>query len=142
MNSFNHYAYGSIGDWIYRVVAGIEVDPAAPGYKHILIQPQPGGGLTSVAVGHLTPYGKVESSWQLADGTFSLAVEIPPNTTATVRLPHAQLADVRESDQPVSNAKGISGARQDGDAAVLEVGSGSYRFTFPLTVASTAQSSS
>ena len=55
MNSFNHYAYGAIGDWMYRVMAGIEIDPAAPGYKHILIQPQPGGGFTSASASHVTP---------------------------------------------------------------------------------------
>ena len=129
MNSFNHYAYGSIGDWMYRVVAGIDIDPQAVGYKHILIQPQPGGGLTSVTASHLTPYGKVSSSWQVAGGTFSLAVDIPSNTTATVRLPHAQLAQVLESGQPVRSANGISAARQDGESVVLEAGSGNYRFT-------------
>ncbi|HEX7960804.1 MAG TPA: glycoside hydrolase family 78 protein [Terriglobales bacterium] len=139
MNSFNHYAYGSIGDWMYRVVAGIEVDPAAPGYKHILIQPQPGGGLTSVAVSHLTPYGKVSSSWQLTAGSFSLTVDIPPNTTATVRLPHAQLAQLRESGEPISGANGINGARQDGEAVVLDAGSGTYRFSFPWSATHTAQ---
>jgi alpha-L-rhamnosidase len=139
MNSFNHYAYGSIGDWMYRVVAGLDIDPAMPGYKHILIQPQPGGGFTSVTASHLTPYGKVSSSWQLAGGTFSLAVDVPPNTTATVRLPHARLADVLESGQPVSGAGGISGARQDGESVVLEAGSGDYRFTYRPASASTAQ---
>lgn len=139
MNSFNHYAYGSIGDWMYRVMAGIEVDPAAPGYKHILIQPQPGGGFTSVSASHLTPYGKVTSSWQISGGSFSLAVDIPPNTTATVRLPHVQLADLRESGQPASGANGISSARQDGDSVVLEAGSGTYRFTFPWSSTKTAQ---
>src|SRR5262249_52799390 len=134
-----HYAYGSIGDWMYRVMAGIEVDPAAPGYKHILIQPRPGGGFTSVSASHLTPYGKVSSSWQLSGGTFSLAVDIPPNTTGTVRLPHAQLSDLRESGQPVSSANGITGARQDGDSAVLEIGSGSYRFGYPATASQTKQ---
>src|SRR5205823_12763118 len=105
-------------------------DPATPGYKHILIQPQPGDGFTSVTASHLTPYGKVSSSWQLTDGSFSLNVDIPPNTTATVHLPGAKLADVLESGQPVSGASGITGARQDGDSVVLEAGSGSYRFTF------------
>ena len=47
MNSFNHYVYGSIGEWMYGVVAGLELDPAEPGYKHVRVQPQPGGGLSS-----------------------------------------------------------------------------------------------
>ena len=60
MNSFNHYAYGAVGDWMYEVVGGIDIDPADPGYKHILIQPQPGGGITSVRVSHNSMYGRVE----------------------------------------------------------------------------------
>ncbi len=128
MNSFNHYAYGAIGEWMYRIMAGIEIDPEAPGYKHTLIQPQPGGGFTSVTASHITMYGKVSSAWALKDNGFELTVEIPANTHATVRLPHAQLADVTESDQALANASGIRAARQDGDSVLLEIGSGQYRF--------------
>jgi alpha-L-rhamnosidase len=63
MNSFNHYAYGAIGEWLYRVVGGIEVDPAEPGYKHVLFQPQPGGGLTTARATLDSPYGLVASAW-------------------------------------------------------------------------------
>ena len=64
MNSFNHYAYGAIGDWMYRVVAGIEIDEKQPGYKHILIQPRPGGGLTSAKASVETLYSALsQSSW-------------------------------------------------------------------------------
>ncbi len=77
MNSFNHYAYGAVGDWMYRVMAGIEIDPAAPAYKHILIQPRPGGGFSKVKAAHQTMYGRVSSEWTLAEGKFELAVEIP-----------------------------------------------------------------
>ena len=70
MNSFNHYAYGAIGAWLYSTVAGIEIHPAAPGYKHIILRPQPGGGLTH-ARGELdTPFGQVLSDWQI-DGAGS-----------------------------------------------------------------------
>ncbi len=133
MNSFNHYAYGAIGDWMYRVIAGIEVDPAAPGYKHVLIRPLPGGGISSVRASHTTLYGKVSSSWQLTDGRFELAVEVPPNTRSSVQLPKAQLADVLESGQPLSGATGISGQRQEGNSVVVETGSGQYRFTYTFS---------
>jgi alpha-L-rhamnosidase len=132
MNSFNHYAYGAIGEWMYRVMAGIEIDEAVPGYKHILIQPRPGGGFRSVKASHKTMYGKVSSSWKLGDTTFELAVEIPPNTRATVRLPKAQLANVMEGGQPLSRENGITGERQEGDFVVLEIGSGAYRFTYAI----------
>ena len=131
MNSFNHYAYGAIGEWLYRVVAGIEIDPEQPGYKHILIQPQPGGNLTYARASLLSMYGKIESAWQIAEGRFSLAVGIPANTRATVRLPTAQLEKVMESKQPLNQAAGVLSARQNGAAVVVEVGSGSYLFAYP-----------
>ena len=131
MNSFNHYAYGAVGDWMYRVMAGLEVDEAAPGYKHILIQPQPGGGFTRVRVSHQTPYGRASSSWEIKNGEFFLSVEIPPNTRSTVRLPKAQLASVKESGQSLVNGNGVKGARQEGNAVLVEVGSGTYRFVYP-----------
>lgn len=131
MNSFNHYAYGAIGDWMYRVMAGIEIDESAPGYKHILIQPRPGGGFTDVKASHQTPYGKVASAWTLKEGRFELTVDVPANTRATVRLPKAQLTSVTEGGQPVASGNGIRGPKQDGDSVVVEVGSGAYRFAYP-----------
>ena len=131
MNSFNHYAYGAIGEWMYRVMAGIEVDPAVPGYKHILIQPQPGGGFTSVKASHQSMYGRISSAWTLRDGLFELAVEVPANTRATVRLPRAELSRVTESGRALSEGNGIAGSRQDGDSVVVELGSGQYRFAYP-----------
>jgi alpha-L-rhamnosidase len=130
MNSFNHYAYGAIGDWLYRVVAGIEADPAEPGYKHVRIQPQPGGGFTHARASLNTMYGEVASAWEIAGGAFRLEVTVPPNTHATVRLPHALLAGVTESGQPLDAAEGIRQASQDGDVVVVEVGSGQYRFAY------------
>ncbi|MDX2032486.1 MAG: glycoside hydrolase family 78 protein [Blastocatellia bacterium] len=132
MNSFNHYAYGAIGEWMYRVMAGIEIDPAAPGYKHILIQPQPGGGFAQVNASHQTMYGKVASAWSLKDGRFDLAVEVPANTRATIRLPKAQLSAVTESGKALARDNGITNAQQDGEAVVVAVGSGQYRFAYSL----------
>src|SRR5262249_17004015 len=118
-NSVNHYGYGAIGDWMYRVMAGIDLDEAAPGYKHVFIRPQPGGGFTSVKSSHETPYGRVASAWTLTDGRFDLAVEVPPNTRATVRLPKAALADVTEDGKPLTEGNGITARRQPGPATVL-----------------------
>ena len=130
MNSFNHYAYGAIGEWMYRVMAGIEIDPAAPGYKHILIQPRPGGNFTEVKAAHQTMYGRVSSAWEMKDGKFTLAIEIPANTRATVRLPKATLAKVTEGGQPLAAGNGIGSMKQDGEAVVVELGSGQYRFVY------------
>ncbi|HEV8369436.1 MAG TPA: glycoside hydrolase family 78 protein [Pyrinomonadaceae bacterium] len=128
MNSFNHYAYGAVGDWMYQVVAGIEIDPAAPGYKHILIQPQPGGGLTHVRASHASMYGQIISDWQIKDDQMSLTVEIPPNTRATIRLPKATLDKVTESGRPLT---GDARTRQESSAVIVEAGSGLYIFSYP-----------
>lgn len=84
MNSFNHYAYGAIGDWMYKVVAGI--NPQV-GYKHIEIAPKPGGGLTTASASYKTLYGEVKSAWSIAGGVIKVDVTIPCNTTATITLP-------------------------------------------------------
>lgn len=101
MNSFNHYAYGSIGEWMYNTVAGIDLDPDRPGYKHIVIRPQPpeltGKDETDItwAKGELlTRYGTVACAWKRNRKRFSAKVTIPPNTTATVILPGMKPRDV------------------------------------------------
>jgi alpha-L-rhamnosidase len=131
MNSFNHYAYGAIGEWMYRVVAGIEVDAAAPGYKHVLLQPRPGGGLTSVDARLETLHGAVGSAWTIGGDRFELKVEVPPNTRATVRLPGATLAAVTEGGRGLAGLPGVAAARQDADDVVVELGSGRYAFSYP-----------
>ena len=87
MNSYNHYSYGAIGDWMYRVTSGIDTDPDGPGYKKIIIKPTPGGNLTYANASYQTPYGKLTSNWRIEGKTFNLDVEIPANTTATVFVP-------------------------------------------------------
>lgn len=85
MTSFNHYALGAVADWLHRTVAGLA--PAAPGYRRIAIQPRPGGGLTRAAARHRTPYGMAAVSWEERDSMLVVEATVPPNTTATVRLP-------------------------------------------------------
>ncbi len=94
MNSFNHYAYGAIGDWMYRNIAGINPVPDQPGYKSVLISPRPGGGLTSASGELETVYGRIKSSWTIADGIFKLDVTIPANTSATIVLPKSNKKDM------------------------------------------------
>jgi alpha-L-rhamnosidase len=133
MNSFNHYAYGAIGDWMYRVVAGLDLDPAHPGYKHFVVAPQPGGGLTHAAARVITQYGPAASSWDLRDGHLVVHAVVPPNTSASVRLPGAVLTAVREGNAAVGEAAGVRAPKQDGDAVVLDVGSGTYEFSYPYS---------
>ncbi len=87
MNSFNHYAYGAIGRWMYDNIAGIAIDPAQPGYSHIRLTPTPGGGLTHARAAIDTVRGRVEASWKIENAQFNYTVTLPPNTTATLFLP-------------------------------------------------------
>lgn len=92
MVSFNHYAYGAVGDWLHRSVAGLA--PGEPGYRHVLVEPKPGGGLTSASAELESRHGHIAVSWRIEEPTFVLDVVIPPNTTATVVLPDGSSADV------------------------------------------------
>lgn len=135
MNSFNHYAYGAVGDWLYQVVAGIEIDPLRPAYKHILLQPQPGGKLTTVSASHRSPHGTVASSWRLGENTFEWDVTVPPNTTATARFPVPAGAVIQEGGSPIAESPGITAAKSGSTAPTYELVSGQYRFQARWTVA-------
>ncbi len=87
MNSFNHYAYGAIGEWLYNYVSGIQIDEKDPGYKHFILAPHPGGNLSSARVEFDSMYGKIVSDWKLEGNVFTYTVEIPANTTASVIMP-------------------------------------------------------
>lgn len=87
MNSFNHYAYGAIGNWMYKVVAGINNNDDAPGYKRIIIKPLPGNDMNNVNASYESLYGKIVSQWRIDDNTIRLTVEIPANTSAEIWIP-------------------------------------------------------
>ena len=129
MNSFNHYSLGSCGQWLFEGAAGIGLDSAAPGFRHILIHPHVGGGLTSASASLRSIRGLIASSWTLKDGTFTLSIKIPTNTTATVYVPAADAATVQESGKPAADAEGVKPLRSENGEAVFEVQSGEYQFT-------------
>lgn len=85
MTSFNHYALGAVADWMHRTVAGLA--PAAPGYRHLLVRPRPGGDLQRAMAAHETPYGRAEVPWERRGGTLEVDVVVPPGATASVTLP-------------------------------------------------------
>jgi alpha-L-rhamnosidase len=85
MTSFNHYAFGAIADWLHRVVGGLA--PAAAGYRHLEIRPRPIEGIDRVRSAHLTPYGLASVEWTRDDGRFTLDLEVPASSVATVHLP-------------------------------------------------------
>jgi len=128
MNSFNHYAYGAIGDWMYRTVAGLQLDEQNPGYKHVRIHPRPGGGLTQARATHEGPYGTIASGWSLDGQVLTMEVTIPPNSTATVRIPDAEMDQVQANGRTLQTGDGILESKQNGNEVVVELGSGNYSF--------------
>ncbi len=96
MNSFNHYAYGAVGEWLYKVVGGIRADEAAPGYRHAILAPCPGGGLTHAEASLQTVYGLLALAWQAVNGALRMDVTVPCNTTATLRVPLGYAGEARE----------------------------------------------
>jgi alpha-L-rhamnosidase len=133
MNSFNHYAYGAVGNWMYQTLGGINIDPRAPGYAHFLIQVQPGGGFTHARTEHDSPYGRIRTDWILKGGRMSLNLLIPANSGATVRVPRTRTADISKDREPLRDGDGIVSAHQDLDDTVIELRAGQYHFTYPYT---------
>ncbi|MEE6282516.1 family 78 glycoside hydrolase catalytic domain [Georgenia sp. MJ170] len=126
MNSFNHYAYGAVGEWMYRTMAGVSA--LEPGYRSILIAPEPGSGIDAVDFSHETRYGTVRSAWeQTADG-LEMAVTIPAGATATVRVPAPGRWAVTEGALPAEDAEAVTFVAMDDGDVVYEIGSGSYDF--------------
>jgi alpha-L-rhamnosidase len=130
MNSFNHYAYGAVGAWLYQTVAGINLDSEAPAYRRAVLRPRPGGGLTWARGALRTRYGELVSDWRLDGGSFEWRVVVPPNTSARLWFPPGAGAPL-EGGRPARQAEGVR-APADGGGAALEVAAGSYRFSAPL----------
>ena len=132
MNSFNHYAYGAIGDWMYRVTAGLDNDASSPGYKKVIIAPRPGGKITHATAKLETLYGLTVSDWKVENGLFKLNVVIPPNATALVKLPGAANVNVTENGKGIKEIKGFSNIINKGNDVEINIGSGSYVFEYAV----------
>ena len=130
MNSFNHYAYGAIGDWMYRQMVGLDTQDDGPGYKKITISPLPGGGLTHAEASLETLYGTASAGWTDYRDRFTLDATVPPNTTATITLPGAAQSQITESGKPLEQSKDIRRKSSEGKNLKLEVGSGKYHFQY------------
>ncbi|GIO16317.1 alfa-L-rhamnosidase [Cohnella xylanilytica] len=130
MNSYNHYAYGAVGDWLFGSVSGIDADEAEPGYRRIRLRPLPGGSLTFAEATLDSPYGEIRSAWTRSEDGRSIVYEVtvPANASADVRLAGAKLADVTESGQRLEDAEGVSDVEETAEGLAFRLGSGVYRF--------------
>ena len=129
MNSFNHYAYGAIGDWMYREISGIDTYEEGAGYKQIKIKPHPGGNLTYVNADYETLYGKVSCHWKKENGHLTMDVEIPANTSSKIYIPSSNPATIKESGKNLSLVNEVRMIGKEGNYILVEVGSGNYHFT-------------
>ena len=138
MNSFNHYALGSVGEWLYRFVLGIDQEPGSAGFQRLLIRPHPGGSLRSARGSYRSVRGLISSAWQLEEGQFRFQVEIPPERGGLGPGSQRGRVGVRDAagrgPAGIASFPGAAGAQE----AVFEVGSGTHEFTGPAAGAGEA----
>jgi alpha-L-rhamnosidase len=127
--SRNHIMFGDISAWFYKALAGINLDPSMPGFKHIVIKPNIVGDLTSARAAYDSVRGPIVSDWKINDGAFILNVTIPANTTATVYLPAKDPAKITERGNSADKAEGVQFLRVENGRSIFEIGSGTYNFT-------------
>jgi alpha-L-rhamnosidase len=132
MNSFNHYSFGAVGQWMMAYSLGIQRDEKTPGFKHFILQPQndPTGQMTYAKGYYDAMYGRISSSWKVDKGVLTYAATVPANTTATLYLPAKSEKVVTEGGKKISKkTAGIKFVKFENGKAVYELSSGSYTFT-------------
>jgi len=128
MNSFNHYALGSVGEWLFQCVAGIDQHANSIGYRDLSIAPRPGGSLTSARARFEGPRGLIETEWRSDRQRLELTAEVPPGCTATVHVPTTDPASVHEGGEPVWSRADMQASCNQADVVACIVGSGRYVF--------------
>lgn len=129
--SLNHWTYSSIGEWLWSYIAGLKVDERSPGYKHFTIKPNPAPGNDSCNAVYQSVNGTIKITWKRSADKFTLAVTVPPGSTATVQIP-SKGSNIMESGLPIKSSKGIVLSKQENGEAVMIVQSGSYNFSTEL----------
>lgn len=140
MNSFNHYAYGAVGEWMYRYMSGIEPDEKDPGFHHFFLKPQPdrrsylpeGQSLiTSASATYQSRYGTIASAWSAPDGnSLVYSCSVPVGTTATLHFPvESSETTVYESGEPANSAQGVTYVGYENGCFIYELESGTYQFS-------------
>jgi len=126
--SHDHFMFGQITEWFYKDLAGIDLDPTAPGFKNILLHPSPVGDLAWVEASYDSVHGKISVRWEHQDGKFLLKATIPANTNGTVFVPARENTLVTENGMPAEKSPGVTFLRREGDRMVYSVESGTYQF--------------
>jgi len=134
MNSFNHYAYGAIGNWLYTKVAGIQTCPDAPGYKKFFIKPEITDKLTWTEAIFQSLYGEIQSSWERKEQKVTMKITVPANTKAILYIPSANKTEITESGKGLESTEEIKMMESNDRFVVVEIGSGAYVFESPLKI--------
>ena len=130
MNSFNHYSYGSVTEWIYSTLIGITVDEANPGFSRFILKPTAGGGLSYANGEYKSSHGTIKSGWQAEDNKITdYTCTVPANTTATLYLKAEQAENITEGGKPLSEADGVTLKSFENGVAVIELTSGIFEFS-------------
>ncbi len=129
MNSFNHYSFGAVGQWMMAYSLGIQRDE--PGFRKFILQPEPDptGQMTWAKGWYDSMYGRIVSGWNVENNILTYTATVPANTTATLYLPAASADQVKENGKPIKRSKGVTFIKYESGKAVYELKSGSYRFT-------------
>jgi hypothetical protein len=127
-SSQDHYMLGQLMEWFYHDLVGIGIDPAGPGFRKVVIHPQPVGDITSARASLATLRGKISADWVRSDEALSLSVTLPANTTATVWLPTSGRGIVHVNGVAPEHAEGVRFVRQEPGYRLYAIGSGHYDF--------------
>ncbi len=130
MNSFAHYSFGAVGEWMFKTIGGIDLE--TPGFEKIVIRPIPGGNLSSASVAYDSIRGPIATRWEKDSGRLRLQVTIPANSSATVYIPARDADGVTEGGVPAGEAEAVRFLRMENSEAVYEIGSGIYTFDSEL----------
>ena len=128
MNSYNHYAYGAVADWIYRYAAGIDALPADAGFHTIYLHPNFDARLGSLDFRYQSSYGEIRSAWSMKGTTVTWLVTVPPNTTAHMPLPASQQDKFSLDGEALSNSKKLRLVSNTEGSATYELPAGTYSF--------------
>ncbi len=129
MNSFNHYSFGAVGQWMMAYSLGIQRDE--PGFRKFILQPTPDPtGVIKSAEGYYdSMYGRIISAWKIEGKTLSYRTTVPANTIATLYLPAASADAIREAGKDARQSKGVTFLKYENGKAVYTLASGTYDFT-------------
>src|SRR5262249_15170395 len=132
MNSYNHYAYGAVADWIYRYAAGIDAVATDPGFHTILLHPNFDPRLGSLNFSYESAYGTIRSDWSISGNSVSWRVTIPANARGRLPVTPEEKQSFKLDGRPLSQSSRIRSLESDGGGELYDIPAGNYAFEVRL----------